>query len=120
VKKFKENKVDSSKFYFIDCVSTSFMKQVASKQCTYITSPKALTELAIAVNNLPKDIDLVILDSFSGLAVYNSDILTLRFMNSITSRFRRTSIKSIYMAVGNIKPEMLADITLFADKVVNV
>ncbi len=82
--------------------------------------PKALTELAIALNNLPKDVDLVIIDSFSGLAFYNDIFLTYRFMNSITSKFRKKSLKSICLVVGETKQETIADLSLFSDRVVTL
>lgn len=120
IKKFNERKVDYSKFYFIDCVSASMMEQIPSKQCTYISSPKALTELAINLNNLPKDVDLVILDNFSSLVFYNDPFLSLRFMNSVTSKFRKNSLNSICLVVGETKPEVLTDLSLFADKIISM
>lgn len=120
IEKLKEKNIDYSKFYFVDCVSSSFLKQVRSNQCTFISSPHALTELAIALSNLPKEIDLVILDSFSGLAFYNDEQPTLRFLNSVTSRFRKKTLKAVYFVVGETKKEILADLSLFADNIVEI
>lgn len=120
IKKFAENKIDSSKFHFIDCISASSMEQIPSKQCNYISSPTALTELAIVLNNLSKDTDLIILDSFSGLAYYNDSFLTFRFMNSITAKFRKNSLKSICLVVGETKKELISDMSLFSDKTIIV
>lgn len=119
-KKLDAKKIDYSKFYFIDCISATTMEQVPSKQCTYISSPKALTELAIVLNSLSKSVDLVIIDSFSGLAFHNDLFLTYRFMNSITSRFRKNSLKSICLVIGETKKETIADISLFADKILDI
>ena len=120
IKKFAENKIDSSKFYFIDCISASTMEQIPSKQCTYVSSPKALTELAIALNSLPKEIDLVILDSFSGLVLHNDPFITFRFMNSVNAKLRKNSLKAIYLVVGETKEEVISDLSLFSDKIVSV
>lgn len=120
VKKFGEKKIDYSKFYFIDCISASTMEQVPSKQCTYISSPKALTELAIALNSLSKEVDLIILDSFSGLVLHNDPFLTFRFMNSINAKFRRNSLKSLYLVVGETKKEVISDLSLFSDKIISM
>lgn len=119
LKKFKEEKVDSSGFYFVDCISTSTMEQIPSKQCTYISSPKALTELAIALNSLPKEVDLVILDSFTGLVFHNDPFVTFRFMNSINAKLRKNSLKAIYLVVGETKKEVISDLSLFSDKIVS-
>lgn len=118
IKKFEEKKINYSNVYFIDCISSSLMNQFPSSQCVYVSSPKALTELAIALNRLPKDIDLVILDSFSGLAFYNDIFLTYRFMNSIISKFRKKSLKSICLVVGETKQETISDLSLFSDKTI--
>jgi len=120
IKEFARKKINSSSFYFVDCISATNMEQVPSKQCTYISSPKALTELAIALNNLSKDVDLVVIDSFSGLAFHNELFFTYRFVNSIISKFRKKSIKSICLVVGETKKEILADISLFADKIIAI
>jgi hypothetical protein len=120
IRKFVEKNIDSSKFYFVDCISASSMEQVPSKQCNYISSPKALTELAIALNGLPKDVELVILDSFSGLTYYNDPFITFRFMNSITARFRKNSLKSICLVVGEAKKELISDMSLFSDKTITI
>jgi hypothetical protein len=117
--KLKGRKIDFSKFHFIDCISASSMKQIPAKQCEYISSPRALTELAIALNNLSSETDLVILDSFSGLVLHNNILLVLRFMNSITSKFRQNSLKSVCLVVGETKKETLADLSLFADRVLS-
>lgn len=120
VEKFKKAKVDYSKFYFIDCVSASFMDKTSSKQSTYISSPSALTELAIALNNLPSETDLVILDSFSSLAFYNGYPMTLRFLNSITAKFRKNYLHAVYLVVGETKKEIIGDLSLFADDIIEI
>lgn len=120
VEKFKENKIDYSNYYFVDCISASFMNELPKTRSTYVSSPSALTELAIALNNIPSDIQFVVLDSFSGLAFYNGYPMALRFLNSITGRFREKGLKAVYLVVGETKKEILADLSLFADEILEL
>jgi hypothetical protein len=120
VKKFNEKKVDHNKFHFVDCISATFMQQINSKNCTYISSPKALTELAITINGLIDNTDLIILDNVSGLFIHNGELMTLRFLNSIISNLSRTKVNSVYLLMGDTKKETIANISLFADEVVKI
>lgn len=120
IKTLHEKKIDYSNFHFIDCISATFMQQIPSKQCTYISSPKALTELAIAIGGFIEDTDLIIFDNISGLFIHNGELMTLRFLNSIISRLSRTRIRGVYLLVGETKQELVADISLLVDKVVEI
>lgn len=118
--KLKENKIDTTNFQFIDCISANYMEQIPSKQCTYISSPRALTELAITLGHMSRDVDLVIIDNISGLSFYNGEVLTLRFLNSLVIKFRKTNTKSIFLIISEANKDTLANLSLFADKIVSL
>lgn len=120
IEKFRQKKINSSRFQFVDCISAKYMSQVPSKQCTYISSPRALTEMAIVLSQLAGKTDLMIFDNINSLFLYNGEVLTLRFLNSLAIRLRKTSTKAVCFLMGETKREMLADLSLFADKIIEV
>jgi KaiC/GvpD/RAD55 family RecA-like ATPase len=122
IKTLQEEKIDSSRYCFIDCISAEHSVVKDSKQCMYVSSPAALTELAIAIEKTRKkhNMDLIIFDSISALLVFNAETAVLRFLNFMVSRVRKTDTKAIYSILQETRKEFLADLTLFADAVIEI
>ncbi len=117
IEKFQEQGIDYSNYYFIDCISEKNMIVSQSKQCLYVSSPTALTELSLSVGKL-RQIDLIILDNISSLLLYNKDAEILKFLHGMMTKIRQIKTKAIYSILKESKKEFLADIELFADAVV--
>jgi hypothetical protein len=117
IQKFENDKVDKKRLHFIDCISARYLYQIPSNQATYLSSPLALTELAILLADFLNESDLVVIDSISSLAVFNGFDMALRFINGLMLKIRKTNAKSICLFIPDSKKELLDDISLFADKV---
>ncbi len=117
IEKFQKQGIDYSNYYFIDCISKKNMIVEQSKQCLYVSSPTALTELALAMGKL-RQADLIILDNISSLLLYNKDAEVLKFLHSMMTKIRQTKTKAVYSILKESKKEFLADIELFADAVI--
>ncbi len=117
IEKFQKHGIYYSNYYFIDCISEKNIIVKQSKQCLYVSSPTALTELALAIGKL-RQIDLIILDNISSLLLYNKDAEVLKFLHGMMTKIRQTKTKAIYSILRESKKEFLADIELFADAVV--
>lgn len=115
---FKENKIDYSGCFFIDCVSSRMMKAVSTKQVYYLFSPHALTELSLKFSSILENYDLIIFDNLDGLLLYNSDVFVLRFLNNVTSKVRQKKIKAVYWVAGAGKERFIGDVSFFVDNVV--
>jgi hypothetical protein len=118
--KLNAENIDYSKFQFVDCISAKYMEQIPSKQCIYISSPRALTEMAITLTQMAKNLEVIIIDNINGLFLYNGEVLTLRFLNSLVIRLRKTNTKILYLLLGETSKDRLADLSLFADKVIEI
>ena len=116
IKKFQEEKIDYSNYCFIDCISKKNMIVQQSKQCIYVSSPTALTELALTIGKL-RQIDLIILDNISSFLLYNEDAELLKFLHGMMTKIRQTKTKAVYSILKESKKEFVADLTLFADAV---
>ncbi len=122
IKKFKEQGIDYSNYCFIDCISAENTKVKDSEQCMYVPSPVALTELAIVVTKMKKmhKTDLIILDNISSMLIYNKEPTVLRFLNFMMAKVRKTETKAIYSILKESRKEFIADLTLFADAVIEI
>jgi len=116
--KFKSEGIDYSKWSFIDCISSSlFMTGKTSSQCQHLSSPTALVDLAMAIDDKLKEVDFIVFDNISGLLVYNGDVPTLQLLNSLMSKVRQTKAKVAYLLFHDTGKEVMEDLALFADKV---
>jgi len=116
---FKNEGIDSNKYYFIDCSSKKEVKE--SKNCTYISSPQNLTQLAIVLSKTikNKNIDLVIFDSISTLLLHNDELIVTKFLNNIMANMRAEgNTKAIYTLLQEDLKGPLKTVFLFADKVI--
>jgi archaellum biogenesis ATPase FlaH len=121
VRKFQEEGINCSNYRFIDCISAKNMAVKDSEQCIYISSPLALTELAIAMEKIrtTHQMDLLILDNISSLLVYNNESAVLRFLHAMMTKLRRANVTTIcpILEEEGKREEFMADLSLFADAV---
>jgi KaiC/GvpD/RAD55 family RecA-like ATPase len=116
--KFNKEGINFSNWSFIDCISSSlFMAEKSSKQCLYLTSPQALVDLALAIDEKMKSVDVIVFDNISGLLVYNGSVPTMQLLNSLMSKVRQTKIKAAYLLFHDTNAEVMEDLALFSDKV---
>jgi KaiC/GvpD/RAD55 family RecA-like ATPase len=116
--KFQSEKIDFSKWFFIDCISSSLMMaEKSSKQCVYLTSPESLVDLAMEIDGKLTEFDIIIFDNVSGLLTYNGNVATLQFLNSLMAKVRQAKNKAVYLLFHDTNKEVMEDLSLFADKV---
>ena len=119
-KDFDRNSIDSKKFYFVDCVT----KGVSSSERVYfVSSPKALTEINIALSKMLQSskADICVFDSLSTLIVYEDSHVVIRFVHSIISAFRSAKSKGVMMALkDDMQSELVKDLSMFVDKIVEM
>jgi len=121
IKQLQDEGIDHTKYYFIDCCSKK-SEVNESEQCTYISSPQNLTQLAIAIAKTIKNkhVDLIILDSISGLLLYNDAVEVTKFLNNIMANLRSNHTKGIYTLLQEDLKGFLKTIFLSADAVIEI
>jgi len=120
---FQAKEIDVSKFYFIDAISQTAEIPRDRKNCEYISSPGALTELSLAISNVleTQKFDYIIFDSLSTLLVYETPIIVTKFVHSLMAKVRVVGCKAIFTILKQDSSSMLLkDINMFADKILNV
>ena len=122
LKTFSEAKLDTKNIFFIDCVSQK-AKQSKGINVSYVSSPKALTELNITINNVlsKQKTEIMVFDSLSTLLVYQQSLSIIKFVHSIISTLRNSNSKCVFLCLKeDIKTDLVKDISMFADKVVHI
>lgn len=123
LKNFEKQNINTNNFHFIDCVTKSASGVEAGGKVVYVSSPKALTELNIAIKKAlekckPK---IAIFDSLSTLLIYEDASVVTRFVHSMISTFRSFKSKSFLIALkDDMKTELVKDLSMFVDKVVEM
>lgn len=126
VEVMEKNKIDTSKIFFIDCVSKiAGGRSKREKNVLYVTSPSGLTELGIAISQMmdsfPGKKKYLYMDALSTLIIYNTAGSIAKFSHFIMSRVKILGLSGIFMVVNNeIDKQLIAQITQFADKVIRV
>lgn len=129
VKLFDAEKMNTKKFQFIDCVSSSdagseSAKDSGARSITYISSPRNLTALSIAINNALRDApakDAVFVDALTTFLIYNEGLTVVRFAHSLISAVREKNKMGFFIALRNdISNSLLDDLSMFVDGIIEV
>lgn len=117
---FLKKKIDVKKLSFIDSVSSKVSKPKDYK-VSFVSSPKALTELSITMNEMLKSTDSMIFDSLSTLLVYEDPSTVIKFAHSVISKIRTTNKEFVIISLSeDVDKSVLKDIGMFVDKVVTL
>lgn len=122
----EKNKVNMERMFFIDLVTQSSTgRSEKAKNCLFMESPRALTELSIALSQAVGAIHIeekyVFLDSLSTLLIYNDASTVARFIHFLTGKMRQWDVKGVVISLEKeTSPELLSQLSQFVDKVVRV
>lgn len=123
IKNFKNCKIDTGKFCFVDCVTKGAGGTEEGGKVTCVSSPKALTEMNIAIKRVLESgkAGITVFDSLSTLLIYEDPSVVTRFVHSIVSVFRSLGSKGVLISLkDDVKNEFVKDLSMFVDKVVEM
>jgi hypothetical protein len=112
--------VDTTNYFFIDCISARHTEVKSSDKCAYVSSPETLIEVSASLSRAMRNpTDLVILDDISSLSLYNDNVEVLKFLHGLMVKMQKSHAKGVYFLLDDgMKKETLSDLALFADKIV--
>jgi len=122
IKFFKKRGIDVSRIFFIDTVSAQGVEN-DQEPVVCVSSPRALTELNIAIKNVVEvgKIECVIFDSLSTLLIYEKPHVVMKFIHSIISDFRSRSTACVLTVIrSDLSENVIKDIALFVDGISKV
>ncbi len=112
---------DASKVFFIDCVTSTIKPPEPKDGVTFVSSPRAFTEISIALKKAMKEqtTDFAIVDSISALMVYEKSMSVIKFVHSLILTCREGNMSAAFIILKeDVDGSMLKDLTMFVDKVV--
>lgn len=124
VRSFK-NVGDRKNIKFIDCISRAAGISRIDKNCVYIESPVQLEKIIIEIMHIFRGIKestkkYLIIDSISGLMIYNNPETVKEFMQHIANKTRSENIHTISLVVEEEIDEYINKMIFLNDKIIKV
>ena len=122
INKFKQNKINIDKFYFIDCITRTVKDMQSTENCCFVSSPRELDEIHAAVSDALKKhgIDIVLIDSPSSLLAYHEDMDILQFIHRLITVFIVAKCKAVFPFQKEGMELLRRGIEMFTDKTVDL
>lgn len=119
---FKINKINSSPFFFIDCITKTVVKKPKKeKKVIFISKPTAYEEIKKTVCKLlqQKQCDLLIFDSISSLLVYKKDVMVTMFLHGIMAMMKGFHCPAIFLLHSeDVEKKTIKQLGVVVDKIV--
>lgn len=119
---FKKNKINTENIKFIDGISRSIQDVNNTPDCTYLSSPEAVTELSLIISvHLKYPFDYLIIDSLTNLVTYTNQDTIIKLAKNIAGKIGKTECKAIFIALDIPEHQnLIKAIGAFADKVIKL
>jgi hypothetical protein len=124
-KELKARKIDTSRFLFIDVLTSHYKKPEACENCIFLSSPANLDELKDAIKDAMKvGCNAIIMDTVSTLLVYQEASSIISFTHKIMTNGNK-GVKKIFIVLKedplSEESRMLVDdLNMFADKKIEI
>jgi hypothetical protein len=112
-----------SAMVFIDCVTSTIKSPKSEEGVIFVSSPRALTEISIAIKKAIESfkMDFIIFDSLSALLVYEKSLSAMKFVHSMILTLRNAKTSAVLVILKeDVSEEVMKDLSMFVDKVVEV
>lgn len=117
----KKNKIDVRNFFFIDCVSKTIVNPKSIPNCQFISSPNALTELALAINQcIDSGFSVVLVDSLSTFMIYHNAEEINHFFHNLCNKIRLERDRNLILTISSKDQDsdVFKKIEILVDKVI--
>ncbi len=119
---FEKKGIDTKNFVFVDAITKTIKEAEDTDRCYFVSSPGALTELAIKISKLLKhDFEYMIFDSLTNLLVYQKKAPVGKFISNTVARVKATKSKAIVYAIKVREQEaLIQESSMFVDRVIDM
>ena len=121
VETFKKKGINLDNIVFIDAIAKTFSKAPDQRdKCYYVSSPAALTEIAIEIDVFLKHgYDYLVFDSLTNLLIYEKKAPIAKFVASLVNKIRQSKTKAVFYAASiHEQDAMIEETGMFVDKVI--
>ncbi len=119
---FKRCKVDPKKFFIVDAVTSTVMTPKPTRGVSFVSSPRAMTELGIQISETYKKhkFDLMLFDSLSTLLAHGDGQDVQQFIHTLTVRIRTFNARAIFPVLRkDMDSKIMKDLNMFMDAVID-
>lgn len=119
---FRVHNVLPRNIFFIDTVTSAMGRKEDKKNVLYVSSPRAFTELSIAINEVLRSgkFDCIIFDSLSTLSIYDSGTGAEQFASSIIQKARAGGTLGVFTCLqGDLSNSIIQKSCMYVDEVVH-
>jgi len=124
IQELKNNKIDTSKLYFIDSVCKKIAKNKREySNCVDIEGVESLTELSLAISSASHTgkFKFLIFDSITTLLIYHDQETAEKFISYLINKLKSLDISVILISIDEDKSNKIVNfISQFADKTINL
>ena len=120
MKYFEDKKIDKSKFFFIDAITRHSKSVKDLKNCIFIKSVSALTDLNIAITKKleGRKFGILIFDSLSTMLIYHPASTVTKFAHSLIGMTRVYNCTVVFTCLeGDSKSALIKDLGMLVDKI---
>ncbi len=120
---FQKEKINPENFIFIDCITKTITEPKPAKNCLFVSSPQALTEMSLSINKcIQSSIPVILIDSLSTLSVYNSDNVLIRFVYDLINKVKASGAVVLVLSAADKdkNSSWYKKIEMMVDKVIEV
>ncbi len=119
---FYKKKANMENIKFIDCISKTLRTVKDTKSTTYLSSPGALTEIALTISkHLQEEFDYLIFDSLTNLLVYEKKAPVAKFVSSIVGKIKLNNTRAVFFALDTKEQSALIEqSSMYVDKVIKI
>ena len=106
--------------FIVDSASVSMGLELNAANCSFVSSPDALTELRVAFVSMirEKNRQIVIFDSLSDLLRYNDISKIVKFTNNIIMKSRIERKNIVFLSDNDASDDLIKDFHMFVDRVI--
>lgn len=124
LKYFKMNKINPDKFFFIDCITKSVVKEPKKeKNVVFVSAPNAFGEINDAVRKtlMQRSFDIIIFDSLSSMLVYEKELFVTRFLHGLIPMIKGLDCKTVFIVLkGDVEVDLVRDLGMLIDNTVEI
>ena len=108
---FNRAEINTENMVFIDAITKSISQVENTKNCYFVSSPQALTELSIVITEvLQQKFDYLIFDLLTTLMIYQrEEEPVIRFISNIVNKIKTSDCKGIFYILNIKKHEALIE-----------
>ena len=118
---FRENKIDTKKFLFIDAVTEKVKSNVSNDGIIFVSSPKNFKKFDTELNQIIKDLEeleCLIFDSLSTLLIYKDESTVVKFTHDLIIDLMVAHASADFICLlGESCSHLAKTITPFVDKI---